>query len=135
MCNFKKKERERKRDRERETRMCYFTHLCVHWLILVRALNGDQAYTIGMWGWCPNKLSYPARAIGYFLNMVLFVLTKILKGNRLMKRCIHFQIFLNITDIIQWFSTAMPQELFKHATPACLVKSTDLFSLVLSSKK
>ena len=35
----------------------------------------------------------------------------------------------------QRFSTGVPQECLKHATPAYLVRGTDLFSLRLSSKK
>ena len=37
-------------------------YLCIHWLILVRALTGERTSNHGISGWCFNQLSYPARA-------------------------------------------------------------------------
>ena len=46
--------------------ICCSTHLCIHWLILVRALTWDQTRNVGVWGRCSNQLSYMARADFYF---------------------------------------------------------------------
>ena len=55
-------ERERNAGRERETLICCFTYLCIHWLILVCALTGDQTCNLAISGWCSNQLSYLTKA-------------------------------------------------------------------------
>ena len=44
---------------ERETSICCSTYLCIHWLLLVRALTGDLTRNLGVSGQCSNQLSYP----------------------------------------------------------------------------
>ena len=39
-----------------------FTYLCVHWLIFVCALTGDQTCNLGVTDWHSNQLSHLARA-------------------------------------------------------------------------
>ena len=57
-----KERRGGERERDRQTLICCSTYLCIHWLILVCALIGYQTHNLGVLGWCPNQLSYPARA-------------------------------------------------------------------------
>ena len=38
------------------------TYLCMHWLILICALTGDQTHHLGILGQCSHQLSYLARA-------------------------------------------------------------------------
>ena len=52
---------EREERRERETFICCSTYLCIYWLILVRALTGDQTHTLGVSERCSNQLSYLTR--------------------------------------------------------------------------
>ena len=54
--------REEGGERETETLICCCTYLCVHWLILVCALTGDQTHNFGILGACSNQLNYLARA-------------------------------------------------------------------------
>ena len=51
---------------ERETFICCSTYLCIHWLILVYALNGDWTHNLDVFGGCSNQLNYPARTIHEF---------------------------------------------------------------------
>ena len=58
------------RERERHflsKKYCCSTYLCIHWLILVCALMGDQTCNLGVSGWCSNQLSYLARAETYII--------------------------------------------------------------------
>ena len=48
-------------ERERERLICCSTSLCIHRLLSVCALTGDQTHNLGVSGWCSNPLSYPAR--------------------------------------------------------------------------
>ena len=48
------KEREKEEGRERETLICCSTYLCIHWLLLVCALTGDQTCNLGISGGCCN---------------------------------------------------------------------------------
>ena len=50
------------RGREREILVCCSTYLCIHWLILVFALIGDQTQNLAILSQCCNHLSYLARA-------------------------------------------------------------------------
>ena len=54
--------------RKRETLICCSTYLCIHWLILVRALTGDGTCNVGGSGWCSDQLNYPARTEGLFVE-------------------------------------------------------------------
>ena len=47
--------------RKRETLTCCSIYLCIHWLLLVCGLTGDQTYNLGTPGQCSNQLSYLAR--------------------------------------------------------------------------
>ena len=40
----------RERGKEKETLICFSTYLCIHWLILVCALTGDQTHNLGILG-------------------------------------------------------------------------------------
>ena len=51
--------------RERGTSICYSTYLCIHCLILVRALTRDQTRNLGVSGQRFDQLSYSARACYY----------------------------------------------------------------------
>ena len=43
------REREKERERERERRLiCCSTYLCIHWLIFICALTGDQTHNLGV---------------------------------------------------------------------------------------
>ena len=42
-------------------------HFCIHWLVLVCALTGDQTHNLGISGRYSNQLSYPARATWPYL--------------------------------------------------------------------
>ena len=46
------------------TLICGSTYLCIHWLILLCALTGDQTHDFGILGQHSNQLSYSARAWG-----------------------------------------------------------------------
>ena len=58
--DFREKGMERRT--ERETSICCSTFLCIHWLLPVRALTGDQTCHHGILGRCSNQLSDSARA-------------------------------------------------------------------------
>ena len=60
--------RERQKKGERETSICCSTHLCIHWVILIRALTGDWIRNLGLSGWHSNQLSYLARAKNFRLK-------------------------------------------------------------------
>ena len=47
---FKKLILEREEGRERETLVCCSPYLCIHWLIFVCALTGDQTHNLGTSG-------------------------------------------------------------------------------------
>ena len=51
---------------ERETSICFSTHLCIHWLILVCALTEDQTCKLGLLGLLSIQLRYLARANLHF---------------------------------------------------------------------
>ena len=51
------------REEERETSTCCSTYVCIHWLLIVCALTGDQTHNLSVLGQRSNKLSYPARAL------------------------------------------------------------------------
>ena len=36
------------RKRERETLICCSTYFCIHWLLLIHALTGDQTHNLGI---------------------------------------------------------------------------------------
>ena len=57
---------EREGRRERERLIWCYTYLCSHWLILVRALTGNQTCNLGVRGQHSNQLSYLARASWVF---------------------------------------------------------------------
>ena len=59
----------RGRERERGKLICCSKYSCIHWLILVCALARDQTCNLGLWGWCSEQLSYPARAQKYILKI------------------------------------------------------------------
>ena len=62
-------ERYRKGERVIETNINLLFHLCIHWLLLVCALTGDQTHNLGILGQHSNHLSYPSRAeISHFLK-------------------------------------------------------------------
>ena len=60
--------RETEERRDIETLIYCSTYLCIHWLLLVYALAGDQTCNLAGLGQCSKKLSYPARADGVFLR-------------------------------------------------------------------
>ena len=64
--------RERERDTERS--ICCSTYLCIHWLILICSLTGDQTCNLGVSRQCSNQLSYPVRS-RYFFNSEKFSAT------------------------------------------------------------
>ena len=53
---------------ERENHWFVVQLLCIHWLILVCPLTGNQTDNLGISGWCSNWLSYPARTRKYPLT-------------------------------------------------------------------
>ena len=55
------RERDRDRDAEREKPICFSLYLCIYCLILVCALTEDWTCNLGVWGWCSNQLSCPAK--------------------------------------------------------------------------
>ena len=66
---FRKGERRREGE-TRETAVGCSTYLCIHWLLLVCALIGDQTCNLGTWGQCSNQLSYSARTLlGFLLRL------------------------------------------------------------------
>ena len=50
------------RERKREASICCSAYLCIHPLLLVCALIGDQTCNPGILGWCANQLRYLAGA-------------------------------------------------------------------------
>ena len=63
-CFRESKMGEEERERGREGReICYYTYLCIHWLILTCALTGDQTCNLGELGGRFNQMSCTARAL------------------------------------------------------------------------
>ena len=55
--------------REREMLICCSTYLCIHWLILICALTGDQTHNLRILGWTqPTEL--PAKGLDLLLKRI-----------------------------------------------------------------
>ena len=54
--------RDREEGGERQTSISYSTHPCIHWLIIVCALIGDQIRNPGVLGLCSNQMSHLVRS-------------------------------------------------------------------------
>ena len=54
-------------ERERVTSNLTSPYLCIHWLILVCALTGDQTHNLGILGQHSNQLSYPDKAKSFLI--------------------------------------------------------------------
>ena len=66
-------------ERETETLIYCSTYLCIHWLIVVCALNGDQTLNLGISEQRSNQLSYAARAwILPFLKFKVYFMVRFL---------------------------------------------------------
>ena len=64
------------RERERQTLICCFTHLYIHWLILVCALTWEGTHNLGVSGWHSNQMRYLARASMFLFNKRTIFLNK-----------------------------------------------------------
>ena len=69
--HFLKNDDSKEKGRQREKHQpCCSTYLCICWLILVRALSGDQTLNLAISGQCSNLLRYLARTISHF-NIIM----------------------------------------------------------------
>ena len=59
-------ERGGEKEREREILICFFTYLCIHWLLLLCALIRDWTCNLGILGRHFNEWSYLTRA--YYIS-------------------------------------------------------------------
>ena len=90
------------------------TYLCIHSLILVCALTGDQTHNLGALGWCSNQLSNPARIIlTQFLNYYTpkihlkhkykkVLLRTCETVNTFYIKCVPAELKVSMHDFIQW---------------------------------